>query len=183
MSDLATVLIALAAAIVTGGTALLGVYLTNRANTERLKNQLDHDTLEKSRVLKRERAEELYELTDEWLRGLFFNYLNLSFVMQGKFDYNQYLDQIIKHGNSNKSNFTRLEMILRIYFSNLVSTYEEVTRYRTIINDIAAKHKRAYEKGDFDGGRFLESFTSAQLKLEEAGDNLKDEIARCARDA
>jgi len=99
-------LITFATAVFIAGVTLAGVYLTNMANTERLKLQLEHESTEKPRGLRRERAEELYELTDDWLKCLYVTYLNLSFVMQGKFDYHKYLNQIIEHGNNSKSKVT-----------------------------------------------------------------------------
>jgi len=103
--------------------------------------------------------------------------------MQGKFDYSQYLNQIIEHGNKSKSKFVRLEMIMSIYFPELAPAYKEVTKMRGIINAISIKHKRAYEQGDFDGERFLKPFNSNQVKLEQYGDKFKEEIAQCARNA
>jgi len=44
-------LITFATTVFTAGVTLAGVYLTNRANTERLKLQLEHESTEKHRAL------------------------------------------------------------------------------------------------------------------------------------
>ena len=178
-----TALITIATALLTAGAALAGVYLTNRENSKRLKLQLDHESEKKHRDLQRKMAEELYELTDEWLSGLFVKYINLSSVMKGEMNYNQYHDQLIEYGNKSKSKFVRLEMIISIYFPELTTAYEKVIEMRGVVNDISIKHKHAYEKGDIDGERFLKPYTNAHLELEEYGDKLKEEIAQCARNA
>lgn len=183
MSELDTVLITIAASLVTGGIALIGVGITNKENTKRLNLQLTHSTNESNSTIKRKKAEELYELTDTWLKGLFYNYMNLALVMKGKFDYGQYLDQMIKHGKKSKGNFTRLEMIIHVYFQELLPAYNKVLEQREITNKIITEHKHAYEGGDLDGKRFLNGFTAEQLKLEESCETLKMGIAECARNA
>ena len=183
MSELDTVLITLAASLIAGGIALLGVGITNKENTKRLKLQLTHSTNEKKAALTREKAEELYELTDTWLKGLFYNYMNLAFVMQGKSDYNHYLDQIIKHGEQSEGNFARVEMIIHVYFPELLPKYNKILEHRENTNNISTEHKHAYEGGDLDGAKFLSGFTVEQTKLEEACETLKMGIAECARNA
>ena len=75
------------------------------------------------------------------------------------------------------------EMILNIYFSELVTAYEAVTQMRTEVNNIAAEHKSAYDKGNTRGERFVQPFHNAQMRLQQCGEKFKSEIARCARSA
>jgi len=181
LADIATALITLATAAITGGVALAGVHLTNKANTERLRLQLKHESNERHRKLMQEKAEELYELTEKWLQGFAVNFLNLSSVMEGKFDYSQYLDQIIKYGEENKQNFSRLEMIVKIYFPELLPPYKDIIKARDAANNIADQHKKEYEQGNPDGRPFLEPFRSAHLALNQYGDKFLEGIAHCAK--
>lgn len=181
MEILGKALIPFLASIITAIVAFTGVYFTNKANNERLRLQLEYEKEIKKKELTRDRAEELYELVDVWLQGMFVNYLNLSFVMEGKFDYNQYLDQIIEHGNKSEHNFTRLQMIIKVYFQELLPTYNDLIEIRSELNNISTEHKRAYERGGFDGQEFLKPYASLQFKFEKTGGRLKDEIAECAK--
>lgn len=181
MTDLETAIIALATAAITGGVALASVYLTNKSNNEQLRYQLEHDSTQKNKVLNRVRAEELYESVEQWINGMFYNYLNLTYVMQGKFDYNQYLDQIIEYGNKSETNFVHLEMIVNIYLTELLPSYNAVIEKREIANDIASNFKRDYERGKVNSEKYLPSLMLSQEKLEAAVAKLKKDIANYAR--
>ena len=176
MTDLETAIIALATATITGGVALASVYLTNKSNNEQLRYQLDHDTTKKHQELNRERAEELYERVEQWMNGMFFNYLNLTYVMQKESYYNQYLDQIIEHGNKSETNYVRLEMIVNIYLTELQPSYKTVIENRENVNDIASNFKRDYERGKINGEKYLSSFLLAQEKLEASVATLKNDM-------
>ena len=159
-----------------------GVWLTNRANAKLLKQQLLHQEKIQNQQIIKERFEELYILVCHWLNSFFSNYLHLRLVMEGKTDYNQYLDSIIKHENSANTNFSRIEMIIGIYGIQLRRQYEAVIAARTLLNEISLEHKISYKKGD-PGHVYLESFTTAQLALEDACENLKTAISDAARNA
>lgn len=158
-----------------------GVWLTNRANTKQLKQQLEHDEKLSSQRIAKERLEELYVLVCRWLNVLFGNYLNLTLVMKDEIDYNQYLDTFLKSENKN-FDFSRLEMIIGIYGVELKELYEQAIQARSLVNTIVAEHKAAYKRGE-SGLRFLEPFTSAQIQLEDACERLKLAIANSARNA
>ncbi len=76
-----TMVTALASAGVGAAVALLGVFLTNRSNTARLKIQLEHESRQRNTQLLRSRGEELYELSDKWLNKLAGYYLRRISVM------------------------------------------------------------------------------------------------------
>jgi len=178
-----TTIITLSTALITGSVALLGVYLTNRANTKRLKLQLEHESIEKNKNSTRIKAEELYELTDKWLKHLFIINFNFTLVMQEKLDYNQYLDLIVDTGKTDKGNFTRLEMLLHIYFNELTPFYKKVTDKRTELNEISIIYKHEYEKGHTNGKHHIKPFIKIQQELEAYGELFKKEIANKAINA
>ena len=183
MSHCDTGLLTFAIAAITGSVALIGVYLTNNANTERLNNELDYTSKENKRKLEISRAEELYELTDIWLKGLFSDYLNLTLVMQEKISFDQYHENITEYIKESKSNYTRLQMIQDIYFPKLKSSFEKITDLRSEMNDISSDFKKAYKKGDTDGKKYLNKFTDASSQIDALGEKFKVEIANCARNA
>jgi hypothetical protein len=159
-----------------------GVWLTNRSNAKNIRAQLEHDErLHRQRATK-ERLEELYLLVCHWHSGMFKNFLNLTLVMKGHTDYNQYLDSVIALKPSEGIDLNRLEMILGVYGANVRGAYDGALSVREKINDIISAHKAAYVRGE-SGGRFLQPLTQVQLEFESACDSLKAAIAECARDA
>jgi hypothetical protein len=160
----------------------LGVWLTNRANAKQLKVQLAHEERMHRQRVSKERLEELYVLVCHWLNGMFSNYLNLTLVMKGECDYNAYLDAVIKSSSDRPVDFSRVEMIIGIYGSEIRQAYDQVIEARTRVNSVMADHREAYLQGK-SGGHFLSPFTAVQVVLEEECKALKEAIARAAREA
>ena len=163
--------------------SIFGVWLSNRSNISQLKLQLEHEKISNRSNTKRERLEELHVLVSHWLNGLFYNYINFTLVLKGEIDYNQYHDKIIEYGKEKPADFQRLEMIIDIYAPELRSTYEKVTNARTKLNSISARHWKGYDLGEFEGTKYLESYNQASLEIDKYGEQLKCEIAECARNA
>lgn len=161
--------------------ALVSVALSNCSNTSRLKLQFQHEANNRRFEVLRERGEELYSLTEKWLLGLAGYYLNLSGVMQGKLTYNQALDLQIAQGNSGTIEFSRIELLIDVYFPSTRAAYDALIAGRTNLNKIAAAHKRAYQQGDIDGSQFLNPFVETQKAIEKAGDSLKQEVIDAVR--
>jgi len=176
-----TLLTSLLSAAVGGVVALASVYFTNHSNTQRVQLQLDREEQRRNADVRRDRGEELYMLTEQWLNGLGVNYLNQTFVMQGKLTYNQYLDLVISNGEKNAVNFPRIALLIDLYFPNTRKAYDDVISIRTTLNKISGAHKRAYEGGDIDGARFLTPFVEAQKTIEAAGEAYKRQIVESIR--
>jgi len=175
--------IGLAGILIGAIISIFGVWLTNRSNINQLRMQLVHERASRAEDTKKERLEELYILVGHWLNRIFGNYISLSMVMQGKLDYNQHLDQVIKSGNKQGHDFNRLEMIIDVYAHALKPAYEKVLEAISELNEVSLEHKHAYEQGNIDGDKFLKPYTSAQLKVESLGEVLKKEIAEYAKKA
>lgn len=149
-----------------GGIALLGVSLTNRFDTKKRRQEM-----------LRVRGEELYILNEKWLNGLTGYFLRRASVMQGKSTYNEALDLDIAEGSRPQPHdFSRLEMLIDVYFPATRPAYDRVTAGRAALNKIASEHKRAYEKGDLDGQGYLKPFQQAMKDVDEAGKALKEAI-------
>lgn len=177
MADLyVTMLTALVSAIFGGAVALIGVFFTNRSNTDRLKLQFEHESRQRTTDLLRDRGEELYELIDKWLKMLTGNYLGLSAVMKGKLTYNQYYDLSNEEIKRRSYNFGRIEMLIDVYFPSMRSAYDKITETRDELNKIISEHKRSYRIGDIDGSKFLRPFTQGQMSIDQAGEAFKMQI-------
>jgi hypothetical protein len=176
-----TMLTALSSGVVVGAVTLFGVFLTNRSNTARLKMQLENESQQRRAELLRGRGEELYELTDKWLKSLGGYYLRRTFVMQGKLTYNQCFELDIKEGEKESFNFGRIEMLIDVYFPTTRSAYDKIIEGRTALNKVGTAHKRAYEGGDIDGSPFLTPYVQCQHAIEQAGETFKMQVLECIR--
>ncbi|WP_337052437.1 hypothetical protein [Pseudoxanthomonas sp. USHLN014] len=159
-----------------------GVWLTNRSNTKQLKIKIDHERQIQQQRQAKERLEELYILVSHWLQAMFSNNLHLSLVMKGRTDYNQYLDAVISNGKASGLDFSRIEMIVNVYGHRLRDAYQSCISARENVNMVISDHKAAYLAGNA-GHVYLAPFTSAQLELERACEELRSLIAAEARGA
>jgi hypothetical protein len=176
-----TFLTAALSTLVGGIMALLGVLLTNRSNESRLKLQFDLELRKQKSDLHRSRGEELYELTDHWLKALAGYYLRRNAVMQGKLTYNQCFDLDVQELKKDPPKFGRVEMLIDVYFPSTRSAYDKIIDCRTLLNKIAMEHERAYKDGDTDGSRFLRPYVECQQSIEKAGDIFFKQILDCIR--
>ena len=125
--------------------------------------------------LKREKAEEVYILLEKWANS-FFNRSNyLTLVMKKNISYNEYLDYIVE--NPTKVDFIRIEMLLKIYFKDMLPSYELILKQRGEINDIIDLHKKEYQNGCFDGDIYIEPLMRETLITTKLVEKLKGEVA------
>lgn len=173
----------LAGVLVGALLSFLGVLLVNRSSLSRLRLQLEYEHQKDQAQAKREKLEELYLLLGHWLDMFFSNYLQLTLVMKGEMDYNQYLDEIISNGEKKTVDYQRIEMIMSIYARELKPTYDYILTCREKVNDIAAAHKSDYKNGNINGEKFIEPYTAIHTELESAIDKLRSEVAEAAANA
>lgn len=143
---------------------ILGVFLTNRSNNERLKIQLHHEKNTRRQELKRERAEELYVQSKKYLNALGVHYLPYKKVMKGELTFNQALDLTIDNGSKKDYDHHRVTMIIDMYFPELEKPFKEIMVIRDSLSRIKSGYKEQYKTGNTDGEKWLGLF---QAELEE----------------
>lgn len=147
---------------------IIGVVLTNRSNTERLKTQLQHEQNVRRQELKRERAEELYVESKKYLNAVGIHYLPYKKVMNGELTFNQALDLTIDNGSKRDFEPHRVTMIIDMYFPNLQKPFNEIMAKRDFLNRIVTGYKVQYKTGDTDGTKWLEPFQATLEELSQA---------------
>lgn len=162
---------------------LIGVFVANHSSLARLQLQLKQEQQRHHSQVKREKLEELYILLSHWVNMFFSHHFKLALVMEGKIDYNQYLDEIISDGADNKVDFQRIEMILNIYGRELLPSYQKVLEWREKVNEIAAAHKLDYKMGNTNGEKYLGTSVAVHKELEKSVMSLKKELAELASGA
>jgi hypothetical protein len=120
----ATIYVAVGTAILTATVTLLATYFNNRANTQRLQNQMYHEQTSRRLQLRRERLEELYVSSIKWFLGVDGYFLNYMSVMNGNLTEEQAEELFHKHALSQKVDYQRLEMIIDLYFPQLKKDFE-----------------------------------------------------------
>lgn len=180
-SQFLTLVTALASAVVGGALTVVGVWLTNRSSTARLRLQLGHEVDQRKAQILRERGEELYVLVEGWLNGLAGYYLRKRLVMRGDLTYNESIDLGKADEKENPVNFGRLELLVNVYFPSASDAYKRTIHSRDAFDDIDTKYRQAYGAGDTDGTRFLEPFQKAIESIDTNGKALQSQILESIR--
>jgi hypothetical protein len=127
--------------------------------------------------LKREKAEELYLLLTEWSKVLFLQKQHLVYVMKKEISYREYQDYIIKNfGDNTKFDFKRIDMLINIYFKNLLPFYNKVLEKRDLVNKIQFKFENNCIKGTCDYKINIKEYMDKTYTIVEEINVLKNEI-------
>lgn len=108
---------ALLSALVAGGFALLGAWLNNRQNNERLVNQIQHEISKENRKLFLDKGEELYVSLHSWSKIVNAHYIAEHDYILGKIDEQQKRTLLKDYfiGDS----YVRVETLICLYFPEL----------------------------------------------------------------
>jgi hypothetical protein len=117
-------------------------------------------------------------LVDNWSKIFTTQGLHLLAVMNGKIDYNEYLDLIIEAGEKREYNFSRLEMILNIYASELDSAYRNILDERDKLNKIHNAYKKEYEENNMYTKKFIKPYTKSLFRMQDYLDNLNKKLVK-----
>jgi hypothetical protein len=176
----ATLYIATVTGFITAVATLVGIFITNQANNERLRLQLKYEQNEKQKELIRSKLEELYVLFKKWSMNISTVYLTQTGVMAGKLDYKSALEIQKDGGDKSKVDFDRLGMLIDLYFPRLKSDYGKVIEVRDVANKIMVAYQNQCLSGDKDGKKFMNSFLKAQDNFDKETEKFIQLIAEQA---
>lgn len=176
----ATLYVAALTGFITAIATLSGVFITNQANNGRLSLQLKHEQNKKHKELIRNKLEELYILFKQWDTNISTVYLNRTSVMAGDLDYKSALEMDKNRGEKSTVDFSRLEMLIDLYFPRLKPDYVKVIEARGIANKIMLSHQNQCLSGDIDGKKFLNPFLTAQDNFDKETDKFIKLVAEQA---
>lgn len=167
--------------VVIGGIfTLLGVVIANKSSETRLKIQIESEHHKKQIQLKREKLDNLYILLTNW-RNMFFSYtMNISLIMEGKINYNEHLDRVIKGDFNDNIDFQRLEMIVNIYIPELLPNFNNVLELREKIMNVRDQHKKDYSSGKVNGEKYISPLMDAYSNFDSEIEKLRANIAKLA---
>jgi hypothetical protein len=176
----ATLYVAAFTAFVTASATLTGIFITNKANNERLALQLNREQDVKQKELMRSKLEDLYILFKQWDQNISMVYLNRTSVMAGAINYTSALEMDKDRGEKNTVDFSRIEMLIDLYFPTLKQDYLKVIEARGRVNKIMLTHQNQSLSGNVDGKNFLHPFLSAQDSFDKETDKFIKLIAEQA---
>ncbi len=101
--------------------------------------------------------------------------------MSGDIDSKSVLEMDEKNiGEKNTVDFSRIEMLIDLYFSKLKPDYAKVIETRGRVNKIMLTHQKQYLSGDIDGKNFITPFLNAQDSFDKETDRFIKLIAEQA---
>ncbi len=168
-------------AVITATVTLLGVYLTNRGNTQRLKLQLELEREIKEREFIRERLEELYILMEHWVSGLITLYLPYLSATSGKLPLNKVLEMNIENMDKSKSDFKRLQMIMDLYFPDVKPAFNRLLEERDKANKLLRAFENEYKGENAGESEYLTPFMNAYSMVGKEAELVKERIVTQAK--
>ncbi len=175
--------IILITAIFTSALTLLGVWLTNRANFQRLKIRLDEERRKRNEEHLRDRLEELYVLSNKFLDMQVARYVPYRALMMQQISYDQALDMALKNSSQRDFEPHRIMMLIDLYFPSIKPAFKEILNIRDKLNEIIEGHKEQYKTGDTDGSKWLIVFQPLYEELARKADAFSKIITTVKYDA
>lgn len=165
-----TVTVALGLATILGSGVVSG-YVTHRLT--RNQNQF---------VFLREKAEILYLAADEYGKRFGGQMVTYFPLLDGRYDYNDMLDKQNEFGSepSKYGGAETMTMIVEIYFPSVRLALQGVWDARAEFNKVTAAIRALWEQQGEVSGMDL-PFRRASLVVDQAIENLKDEVVIAAR--
>jgi hypothetical protein len=131
------------------------------------------------RRFRRQRLEEVFTAFNGFTRQLGVTWLTYTNVMTGKIDYNQALDMVIAQGKDVVHHFDTLNMIILLYWPELIPHLDRVKAMRDEANDVLHEHKRRYLAGHAQDKISFDAISVLTKQL----DTLEQEFSAAARGA
>ena len=168
-------------AVITATVTLLGVYLTNRGNTQRLKLQLELEIEIKEKEIMRARLEELYILMEHWASSLINIYLPYISAMNGKLPLTKVLEMNLEYMEKSKSDFKRLQMIMDLYFPDVKPAFNKLLEERDKANKIVSAFEHSCDDRNTENINYLPTFMEAYKSVGREAAIVKEHIVGQAK--
>lgn len=161
-------------AIISATAALLGVYLSNRAQEKRIKIQFSNDRAEKNLQFKREKLEEMFNLFQKWEIDITKCYLGYNDVYKGICDYATASKYSNEHMVQEKGDYQKFQTLLQLYFGELVVDFNTVMNARGKVF-VYCKSNSDYRLEN------LKSFHKEQEEFETIAANFRGKIVEFSK--
>jgi hypothetical protein len=126
---------------------------------------------------RRQRLEEVFTSFQGFVIDLSKNWIAYTNVMTGKLDYNQALDLVIEQDKGTPTHFQKLEMVVTLYWPELMSFMDRLKVLRDKGGDILHAHKQRYLAGQITDKEAFDAIGMVIVALE----TLEKEFAEAAK--
>lgn len=165
------------------GSALGGAYLNNKFSMERLTIELHHSSREREKEFKRERLEELYSLVNKWLHNMFLVHTHIANAINGQMTIDEADKAAIDSPQLEKIDFSRIHMLINMYFPQLDVQFSELLSKRDEISEIRLEHKKMHGSSAAKSSVDTKTvFFNLWEEFGNIGDRMKDKISKQAHD-
>lgn len=137
---------------------LIGAWVTNRANNQRLQIKFKYENKIRQEIILREKLEDLYLVSHKYFNTLLSHQLPYRQVMEGELTFNQALDLVIELGAKKDFEPQRVTMLIHMYFPELKNDYNKILKIRDNLAAITNGYKEQYKTGNIDGSQWLDLF-------------------------
>ncbi|ELY3422507.1 hypothetical protein SMW88_003611 [Cronobacter sakazakii] len=163
---------ALLSALVAGGFAVLGSWLSNRQNRLHQNQQQLHEIKRENRKYLLERGEELYEALSKWGKTIAIHHINMMRFAKGLLTKESVNDFIINHNYD--YNPDRMNCLLNVYFPDLKLSYQKVNEKRDKANEILTQ----YEHGNISSEECFKGLHVIGGEFDKAVNCLLNELSQ-----
>lgn len=155
---------------------LIGSYIAHSLSVRRERENRIASLKVAELNLRREKLEELYALLARWDLSMSSVSITWMMCMQGKFSYNDALDQITTSQRKD-IDFFRTDMLIDVYFPEGRKSYDSLMDHRTRVNRLQADFRRFYlQAGEGSLYPYLQRYVEASEELEKHALLVKNEV-------
>ena len=166
-------------ALMTGGFALLGSWLSSRNSNRQECARFDHEKLMRQQKLRLTRLEELYSLAEKWANVVVYESLLYRKAMDGELSFNQVLDiQIAQSGDD--FNASRMITLAKLYFPKSHQALTRVLQARDDAAQIKNLFKEQYKQDGRPNKERSNQLTNVLAEFDNAIEHYKKELAKYA---
>jgi hypothetical protein len=134
-----------------------------------------------ARRVRREKLEELFLAHTGFLRQLDMGWFPYFATMKGEIEYNQALDLTIERGSNEEKHFERVEMLVTLYFPELLSGLSELVAIRDEAARVISQHREQYKRVGPHETPAVQAMGTLSARLTEHQEEFRSAMARVAR--
>ncbi|PCJ53731.1 MAG: hypothetical protein COA70_08565 [Planctomycetota bacterium] len=160
--------------------ALIGVVLTNRANTSRLKLQLEHEKALAAQARRQRGLETLFSQLNSWWLMVHNTTDILVRVDCGETNVQSYFDYMSELQSERVPNFGLIEMKLKILAPSLQERYQDFTKAKDCWDNYLNSVENSLGTASAASPVVIKGMMDEREKLDTLVKELKDEIVKLA---
>jgi hypothetical protein len=137
------------------------------------------DKTESKIILRREKGEELYAVSEAWFLFLYQHHVAMKELLMGKSTFKRY--QATTAGIVPEADFSRIKMLVDMYFPQLQAIYSQLIEARLDMNKVMARLEEDAHDHAESNPADLKAFMEQQAVFEDISGEFQARVAALAR--